>query len=217
MTEQVILLHGLARTARSMAPLAQALRDAGYAVANLDYPSRRYPVETLVEQHLAPRVRELAAGAQRLHFVTHSMGGILVRQLLAARPRPPLGRVVMLVPPSQGSEIVDRLGRWPVFGWINGPAGRQLGTGADGLPARLGPVDYPVGVIAASRSIDPLMWWLIPGANDGRVSVARARLEGMSDFIVVPHSHALVMRSPRVARQVLHFLREGRFAHGAAP
>lgn len=210
--ETVILLHGLARSARPMEKLAQAARGAGYTAVNLDYPSTTATIEALSDAHLAPVIEQvLASQATRIHFVTHSMGGIVVRQYLATHPLPQLGRVVMMGPPNRGSELVDRLGAYAPFAWVNGPAGHQLGTAPDSLPNRLGAVAYPVGVIAGTRSYNPLYSALIEGPDDGKVGVDRARLEGMEDFLVLPVNHTFMMRDERVIRQALFFLREGRF------
>ena len=217
MSEHVILLHGLCRTSRSMQPMADALRAAGYVVDNVDYPSRAAPIEVLAEIAVAPAVaRATAAGATCIHFVTHSLGGILVRQYLATHTLPALGRVVMLGPPNQGSEVVDRLGSWRLFAIVNGPAGRQLGTDTHSVPNRLGPVTYPVGVIAGRHSINWINSWLIPGPDDGKVSVARTRVSGMTGYLVLPCAHPFLMRNRAAIRQTVHFLGRGRF-QGVAP
>lgn len=208
--EAVVLLHGLARSPDSMAPLARRLAEAGYAVHNLAYPSTDAPPETL-ERHLGEQLAECCAGAPRLNFVTHSLGGILLRAHLAGHALPSLGRVVMLAPPNRGSEIVDRLGDSAAFGWALGPTAQQLGTAARSLPRSLPPVDYEVGVIAGTQSINPLGSLLLPGSDDGAVALANTRVEGMRDFIALPVSHTLIMRSDEVAEQVLHFLRSGAF------
>ena len=200
-----------------MRPLERARRAAGYSVDNRAYPSRRDPIGRLASAALgAACADERARAARRVHFVTHSMGGILVRFWLSGHRLPNLGRVVMLAPPNQGSEIVDRIGTWKAFGWLNGPAGRELGTGADSVPNRLGPVEFPLGVIAGDRSINWMNSLLtLPGPGDGRVTVARTRIEGMSDHLVVHATHLMIMRNPEVIRQTICFLREGGFERAA--
>ncbi len=212
----VILLHGLARGPGSMNRLAQALTMAGHRVHNLGYPSTRHPVEVLVREHLRPALTACGADGGTLDFVTHSLGGILVRELARACPDLRIGRVVMLGPPNLGSEIVDRFGAWWLFGAINGPAGRQLGTGADSLPNRLGPAPFALGVLAGDRPwLEPFRAW-IPGPGDGKVSIARTRLAGMHDFRVLPVSHAFMMQDPDIIRETVHFLAHGRFRDPAA-
>lgn len=194
-----------------MAPVAAHLRQQGYAVVNVGYPSRRHPVETLARAALPPAVAELRRqGARTIHFVTHSMGGILLRSFLANQPLAELGRVVMLSPPNQGSELVDSLGGYRWFRWLFGPAGCQLGTDPTALPLRLGPLPAPVGILIGNRPGLGLGWFF-PGASDGKVSVARAQLAGMADFLVLPYGHALIMRHRPVLVQVASFLATGRF------
>lgn len=212
MTETVVLLHGLARTRFSMWPIQRALERAGYSVINIGYPSRRSSIEQLATQVFAgieARLSELKPG--RIHFVTHSMGGILLRQHLAQHVINNLGRVVMLAPPNQGSELVDRLGHLGLFRAINGPAGLQLGTGADGLPRRLPPVEFELGVITGSLGINPLFSRLLPRPNDGKVSVASARVQGMREFRVLPVTHTFMMNNRKVMELTLNFLKHGRF------
>lgn len=210
--EWVVLLHGLARTRWSLYRLESALKAHGYGVVNRTYPSRRMNVEALAAGALPAAVGACrAGGAGTIHFVTHSMGGILLRWYLGRHRAPELGRVVMLSPPSRGSEVVDRLGRVPGFSMLNGPAGLQLGTGAGSLVHALGPVDYPVGIITGNRTVNPFLSLLIPGEDDGKVSVERARLEGMSDFLVLPHAHPFIMNSTTAIGQAIHFLQRGRF------
>jgi hypothetical protein len=148
----------------------------------------------------------------KIHFLTHSMGGILIRYYLSTRLIDKLGRVVMLAPPNQGSEVVDKLAGWPVFKVINGPAGLQMGTGKNSLPNRLGPVNFPTGIIAGDKSINPLLSQLFPDTNDGKVSVRRAQVQGMEDFIVMPYSHTFMMQREAVIEQALHFIQRGYFA-----
>lgn len=210
--EAVVLVHGLGRTDRSMRPLERSLEEAGYRVANLRYPSTEHEPEVLVDG-LAQHIEACCADTPRLHFVTHSLGGILLRAHLAERKPPNLGRVVMLAPPNRGSEVVDALGDSKLFEWVYGPTARQLGTAKGSLPNRLPPPDYELGVIAGRESVSPAGALFIEGESDGTVSVEHTKLRGMADFLVVPHSHPFIMRSDEVAEQVLEFLRRGRFRH----
>lgn len=198
-----------------MAKLARALECAGYAADNVDYPSRAASIAGLAESAIPAAVgRCVAAGATAIHFVTHSLGGILVRRFLARHTLPQLGRVVMLGPPNQGSEVVDRLGGLRVFAWLNGPAGRELGTRADSTPNALGPAVFPVGIIAGNRSVNWINSLLIPGPDDGKVSVTRTKLAGMTGHIVIRATHPFMMRNAAVIRQTLAFLRTGQFEPG---
>jgi len=208
--EVVVLLHGLGRTHWSMMPLESRLAEAGYEVVNLRYPSTRLEPDALVT-YVGDAVRECCASARRLHFVTHSLGGILVRGYLAERRPANLGRVVMLAPPNRGSEIVDELRSWALFSWILGPTALQLGTNADSFPNRLPAVDFDLGVIAGTESVNPIGSAMLPARNDGAVSVASTRVEGMSDFVAVPASHTFIMWSDDAREQVVAFLRNGRF------
>jgi triacylglycerol lipase len=212
----VILLHGLARTRRSMNTMAGALERAGYRTVNMDYPSRREKIENLAMRVIPDALAQCRAlSCRTTHFVTHSMGGILLRHYLSRQPVDSLGRVVMISPPNQGSEVVDVLKDKWYFRWYNGPAGRQLGTGPDGIAARLGPVDFPLGVITGNvhAFFDSRWAQIIPGDDDGKVSVERAKIDGMADFLVVPYSHPWIMGQPEVIRQTLHFLSHGSFIH----
>ncbi|MEM8599359.1 MAG: alpha/beta fold hydrolase [Bacteroidota bacterium] len=221
----VLLLHGLGRSAASMVPMADALRAEGYHVINAGYPSTEYPIDTLAARYVAPALRggcrPAAYPERRIHVVTHSMGGILMRALAAQDGLPDspalpdnLGRVVMLAPPNQGSEVAEALKGWWLFQRLNGPAGVALGTTnttRDSAPLALGPVPFETGVIAGTRSLDPWFALLFDGPHDGKVAVARARVEGMADFRTVAASHPFVMRHPDVIQEVLFFLEHGRF------
>lgn len=210
--EYVVLLHGLARTGRSMKTLEMKLSAEGYGVVNTGYASRSATVEQLADAIIPEAVAQaIEKGARKIHFVTHSMGGILVRYYLAHNDLPELGRVVMLAPPNNGSEVVDKLKNNFAFKWLNGPAGQELGTDDAGLPQRLGRVDFDLGVIAGDRSINLLLSRIIPGPDDGKVSVETTRVGGMKDHIVIHATHPFIMKNREAINQTLTFLKKGRF------
>lgn len=206
----VVLLHGLGRSTGSMTRLERELAARGFAVHNVGYPSRSATLEELAEALGVEVERCCATPGVPVHFVTHSMGGIVLRAFLETHHPENLGRVVMLAPPNAGSEWVDALRDSPLFR-LAGPAAEQLGTDPESAPHRLGPVDFELGVIAGSRSYNPLGSWLIPGADDGTVGVASARVEGMRDFRVVDTSHTWIVRDREVLEDTIHFLETGAF------
>lgn len=211
--ECVVLLHGLARSSNSMKPIARRLEAEGYQVVNVNYPSRKFIVQALASAYVPQGIASCrATEATRIHFVTHSLGGILVRHHLQDHTVPDLGRVVMLAPPNQGSEVVDDWKEVPGYAWLNGPAGQQLGTDEHSVPRQLDPVTYPVGIIAGTRTVNPILSQSLPNPDDGKVSVVRTKVRGMTDHIAVPHSHTFIMRSATVQDQIIHFLQHEAFA-----
>lgn len=210
----VILLHGLARSSLSLSKMEEALLDEGYLTANVDYPSRDHEIAELAAIAVGEGLASCRSheDVEKIHFVTHSLGGILLRQYLSTAAIEELGRVVMLGPPNQGSSAVDELDGIPGFDWLNGPAGRQLGKGDGSIPLSLGPVNFELGVIAGNRSIDPITSAVLDDPDDGRVSIEDTKVEGMKDFVVVEHSHAFMMRMQKPIELTKTFLQTGRFS-----
>lgn len=214
--ECVILIHGMGRTYRSMLEMQEMLSSQGYYTINLGYPSTELKIEKIADDYFPLALKECkTVNPSQIHMVTHSLGGIIVRQAMRHGQPANLGRIVMLSPPNKGSELVDKIKNWKLFRWITGPAGQQLTTDNDALPQRLGGVKYPVGIITGNRHAFFDSWFasVIPGIDDGKVSPEGARLEGMKDFLIVEETHPFIMNSEYVQRETLHFLKQGRFSH----
>ena len=210
--ECVILLHGLLRSADSMNKLERRLEREGYIVVNVDYPSRKYSIQELSELAVAQGLSECEKQkCSSIHFVTHSLGGILVRMYFSKNGNTDVGRVVMLGPPNQGSEVVDNLKNMPGFEMLNGPAGMQLGTDSSSVPRSLGAVNFELGIIAGTQSINFILSMFLSNPDDGKVSVESTKVKGMKDFIVLPTTHPFMMKNKVVIDQVVHFLKNGKF------
>ncbi|MCG8426297.1 MAG: alpha/beta hydrolase [Chromatiales bacterium] len=208
--ECVVLLHGLARSNHSLSTIESTLHDAGYHTVNQNYPSTKHNIEKLAKEAITEALGKCPLES-KIHFVTHSLGGILVRQYLTAYTIDHLGRIVMLGPPNKGSQVVDKLKNFPGFKLINGPAGMQLGTGELSVPNQLGPANFEVGIIAGARSINLILSTMLPDQDDGKVTLENTKLEGMSDHIALPVIHTFMMKNSNVIDQIIHFLKHGVF------
>jgi triacylglycerol esterase/lipase EstA (alpha/beta hydrolase family) len=210
--EGVVLLHGIGCTSLTMRKLERSLQRAGLATLNLTYASRKKPLEALAED-IHPAVAKFGQAIPGpLHFVGHSMGGLLARVYVANHRPPQLGRVVMLGTPNGGSEVADLVQRLSLYRSFYGPAGLQLKTQQDDTLTSLPALDYAVGVVAGTRALDPIAWlFVLPRPNDGRVSVARSKLGGMADHITIKATHTGLPRHPVAISQTIVFLAEGRF------
>ena len=208
--ECVVLLHGLARVSNSMGELETKLGRAGYHAVSINYPSRKYTIDVLAHD-AANRGIMGCEEVETIHFVTHSLGGILVRYYLEKNIIENLGRVVMLGPPNQGSEIVNGMLAVPGFKLFGGPTGIALGSGEGHIPDSLGPVEFDLGVIAGSTNINPLSLLFIEGENDSIVSVESTKVNGMNAHLVLPVTHTFMMRNNEVIDNVIHYLKTGSF------
>lgn len=208
----LVLLHGLFRSPRSMARMAKRGEEEGYEVFNVGYPSRQECIEELtgIVRKQIERWQEIE-GVTSLNFVTHSLGGIILRHLAPTIMKGQKGRAVMLGAPNQGSELADYLMDIHWFRWLNGPAGTQLGTQSKAISENLAVQVLDIGIIAGTRSSDPLGSALLPKPNDGRVTVERTRLEGMKDHLVLPVTHTFMMNDPTVIDATFRFLEQGKF------
>lgn len=216
LNECVILIHGMGRTPRSMSEMQDYLTAAGFHTVNLGYPSTSKNIEQIAADYFPAAIEQcLQFQPSSIHFVSHSLGGIVLRTVFKNQKPEKMGRVVMLSPPNQGSEVTDALKDWWLNKWLNGPAGQQLSTNKNSHPNQLGPVDYPVGIITGDHHYFFDFWFssIIPGPDDGKVSVARAPVEGMSDFLVVHETHPFIMDAEYVQEETLYFLKNEIFRH----
>lgn len=216
LSECVVLLHGMGRTSGAMAPMQLALVEEGYDTVNLDYASTSKNIETIAREDYPPAVARCADfKPKRVHFVTHSLGGIVLRKAFASSKPENLGHVVMLSPPNQGSKLVDKIKDWWLYRQLMGPAGQQLVSGEKGVPGQLGKADFSLGIITGNRHTFFDSWFatVIPGKDDGKVSIESAQLEGMADFLITEDTHPFIMRSSYVQKETIHFLQHGKFSH----
>jgi pimeloyl-ACP methyl ester carboxylesterase len=212
--EHVILLHGMGRTKFSLRKLEVYLSEHGYQTINDGYPSTRSSVKKISDEYFHKMVNQCREnGADKIHIVTHSLGGIVVRQYLQNHLLPEGSRIVMISPPNKGSELADLFRTWFIYEWLNGPAGQVLGTEPGSLPNSLKPVSAEIGVITGDSTLNPLYSFIIPGDDDGKVSVESAKLDKLADFLVVSSSHSFIMQHPEVMKQVVIFLENGKFDH----
>lgn len=213
-THCVVLLHGIGGFALILKSMEWSLEEEGYFVANVTYPSLREPIETLAVEAVEEGL-ELCAGEglSRIHFVTHSMGGILVRQYLSEREIEGLERVVMLAPPNQGSQLADYVGETPLRKVYEPDVLAQLGTGDESVPRRLGAPTFEFGVIAGTRNLRKFLPGTPTEPSDGVVTIDETKAPGMKDFVLVPVTHTTIVWNDEVQLQTAYFLRNGRFDH----
>jgi len=209
----VILLHGLFRSHTSMDKLAKYLRNqGGYTVLSVTYPS----TQSGVDEHASALARIIANldGIEEINFVAHSMGNIVVRHYLAdckPKPDPRLRRMVMLGPPNHGSLGAVVLAENAIFKVLTGQAGQELGVEWSTLEQRLATPGFDFGIIAGGKQDGRGFNPLLPGDNDGTISVDTTRLIGASDFVILPALHTFLMDDAKVQEYTLRFLQQGYF------
>jgi len=212
--DTVVLIHGLARTHRSMSKMGKALRAEGFSTVFLSHPSRKHNLDILSQQYIVPELKEiLSAAHEPVHFVTHSMGGILLRLALPHLAVENISRIVMLAPPNHGSEIVEKMCKFAWFRSFFGPAALELNTANQDFLKKLPPLPNHCGIIAGDRSAFHLFDKVLPRPHDGTVSVASTREAGASAYLILHFSHPFIMRADRVITETIHFLQTGKFSN----
>jgi pimeloyl-ACP methyl ester carboxylesterase len=212
----VILVHGMGRSSKSWPTLTRELERAGYLVVGFDYPSTRCAISESSEY--LGKVIDSLKGVEEISFVCHSMGGLVVRAYLSSHSDERIRRMVMLAVPNRGAEMADLVSKWSVYRWVCGPGGCQLVTDGDGLIASLPIPQFEFAVIAAARGTADGYNPLIPGDDDGTITVESTRLPGATDFLQVNGlMHSFLMFDQRVIDATLRFLETGRLRESAAP
>ena len=214
--DAVILLHGIGLSKWSLTLAARQLNRAGYDTLNITYPSTKLSLDDIADwldaRYMHPHLWEAYS---KVHFVTHSMGGLVARRYLnkfrETLPADKIGRVVMLGTPNGGSEIADALHKFLPYKWMFGPAGQELATTvqADSKDTTF----FDVGVIAGTAGwLYPLSGLFFKGKHDGRVAVERTKLTDMKDHMVIRSSHTLMIYRRKVHKEIIHFLKHGNFS-----
>ena len=173
-----ICLHGLAKKSSQMSSMQHFMEDKNICVHNLSYPSTQQDLSGLAAQ-LISAIKECVPHNAPTHFIGFSLGGLLLRLILTHYRPPQMGRVVQIAPPNQGSDLVDHIKHWRIFRAFFGPAGQALDTQFERIAHLFGPIDYELGVIAATQRYDWSVCWAFDSPHDGRVSVARTKVQGM--------------------------------------
>jgi predicted alpha/beta hydrolase family esterase len=214
----VILIHGLFRTRSAMHAISKTLRqDGGFSTFCMGYPTTRGTVDSHARS-LDSVVRSLEEMSE-IHFVAHSLGNLVVRHWLThlkeeQRSLPKhqtFGRMVMLAPPNRQPQIATTFIRGTVANFVAGPAAQQLATGWDGLEPKLATPHFEFGVLAGGRGDSKGYNPLLPGDDDGVITVESTRLPGARDFRVLPVMHTFFMDDRRAQELTLRFLTEGHF------
>jgi hypothetical protein len=197
-----------------MKPIENMLEKYDYTVYNIGYPSTKHSIELLCSLYIDPKIKEIQKKHDTLNFVTHSMGGIIVRYYVNTYNKP-FKTCVMLCPPNHGSQLVDSLKQkvaW-LYKVLNGPAGQQLGKSDNLFLSKLSPLNGAIGVIAGSKSWEPWLSKYIIGVDDGKVSLDETKLPEMNDYIVLPYTHTFIMNNDDTKKQIVHFLQRSHFIH----
>ena len=215
MADTVVLLHGIAKSDKDMRKMAKSLQKAGYRTINIHYPSRQKTIQQLVNDLHQILQANPTPEDEKIHFVAHSMGGLLTRLYLHQHRPMNIGRVVMLGTPNKGSEVADVLKNNWIYQAYYGPAGQELVTKRLSFHNVVQDIiTYDLGIIAGDRSLDPISSMIIPGKDDGKVAVENTKILGMLDHVTMHATHTFIMKNKGVIQQVHHFLEHGRFING---
>lgn len=209
--EAIILIHGLSLNKWCMKKIAKYFKDKNYFIINFDYPSRKYPIDQLVKLFLIPYlIDKQLNNFTKVHFITHSMGGIIVRYYLNNYSLDNLSKVIMLCPPNKGSELVDKLDCWLLRKYL-GPAFLQLSSKIDSFVNQLSVPDFNLGIIMGNKKVEPFFSKFLPTNNDGVVSIDSAIISNKTDFLILPVNHLSILYNNLIPKQIEHFINQSKF------
>lgn len=218
--DTVVVMHGLRwRAMGGMNWMARQFNRAGYRVIMVNYPSRKLDGDSIEKGYLATTVqRENTRTSKPVHFVAHSLGAVITHRFLQDHAPANLGRCVFIGTPHRGTELADLIRRkMPWTLQLIGPAAASLNTSGGGLPDKLRPPSFPLGIIMGDRSNYPFLSPFIPGPDDGVVPVRSGMVPGVRDTLVLHEAHVEMIRSPQVFKQARHFIETGNFDHSKPP
>jgi len=210
--ETVVLIHGIFDKPVVMKKIENNFRELGYRILNFEYASTRWPMDTVVLK-LSKEIAAIEPQAEKIHFVTHSLGSLVVRAYLAQTYSEKFGNLVMVAPPNQGSVFAEHFDNLKTFEWLCGPAGQHLGKDDDDYWKKFPEPNIHFGVIAGGLGNEHGINPLIPGDDDGVVAVEETKLDGMADFIIVRGIHTPLLWKKEVVQQILYFIDSGCFLH----
>lgn len=210
-TNKIILLHGINGSSSELANIEAYLVSQDESVENIDYPSTEYPIEVLVSDYVGPMLEQFAREVDTVHFACHSMGNIVLRYYLKDHPDYPYGRIVMMGPPNQGSQLTDTFKKWKYYKKRYGPAGDQIGTDVEDLLNLSKQLPRDVGIIAGTKTMFFLYSWIIPGKDDGKVSHSSMKSPGYRAFVTVPYHHDEMTYKEDLAELILNYIKNGEF------
>lgn len=210
--ETVIVLHGITKTNRIMYLLSKRIANAGFEVYNITYPYKSHTIQEIAD-FLNDKLIELGVDKKdRINIVGHSMGGLVARAYINRYKPQNLHRVVMIATPNHGSELADAMKNWWIYRLKFGnKSGQQLSTDQRELSDDLGKVNYDLGIVAGVTWVNPVFSAILPGDDDGLVSVESTKLDGMNEHIIIDFAHTLGIMYKTVSKQVISYLKYGRF------
>ncbi|MEW5824041.1 MAG: alpha/beta fold hydrolase [Pseudomonadota bacterium] len=203
-----ILVHGFNKGSRDMRYLARGLFERGFSVLSVELPTTFGSLDQAVRA-LARQIDPAVARHRRIHFVAHSLGGLITRAYLAQRKAQNTGHCVFIATPHGGSPLAALAHRIPLYSAVFRPI-HPLRPGADVAPLPA-PRNYRVGLIAGNRNTGLLGRLFLSPSSDGRVEVRDVAARDADEFLILPYGHKDIHHRQATLDAVEHFLNTGHF------